>query len=366
MIVQDLSKARILIVDDDPLPGLALQRMLESEGYKNIETIQDSRLVQDKYRENFHDIILLDLSMPHMDGYQVINKLKGEFEDTMPPVLILTGRIEQEFRQQALDIGAIDYVTKPFDFDELRSRVRNLLQVQLANKFMRNQNEILEQKVQKRTEEILHTRLQLIQRLGRAAEYRDNETGLHIIRMSKIAMLLGKASGMDDRECDLLLNASPMHDVGKIGIPDRILLKPGKLDADEWEIMKTHTHIGADILSGDNSDLLMMAHDIALTHHEKWDGSGYPYGLKGEDIPFVGRICALADVFDALMSDRPYKHGWSIDQAIDLIINKERNKHFDPTLVDHFQQLLPEIINIQKKYSEPEPANEVMMSNLGV
>ena len=198
----------------------------------------------------------------------------------------------------------------------------------------------------------------MVWRLGRAAEYRDNETGLHIIRMSQMAAVLARAYGMDEGPADLLLVASPMHDIGKLGIPDNILLKPGKLDAEEWEIMKTHAQIGADILSGGSSDLMIMAHDIALTHHEKWDGSGYPNGLKGEDIPLVGRINAVADVFDALTSERPYKKAWSVEKALELI-DSEKGKHFEPRLVELLHEKLPRILSIKQKYGEPESEVEV-------
>jgi putative two-component system response regulator len=211
---------------------------------------------------------------------------------------------------------------------------------------------ILEQKVRERTRELEETRMEIIRRLGRAAEYRDNETGLHIIRMSKFSQILGQATGMSDQDSGMLLNASPMHDIGKIGIPDSILLKPGKLDADEWEIMKTHSSIGAKILSGHPSELMQMAREIALTHHEKWDGSGYPGGLSGEEIPLSGRIVALADVFDALTSERPYKKAWAVDDAVSFI-KENSGKHFDPTLVELFIDRLDEIIEVRDKYAEP-------------
>lgn len=282
----------------------------------------------------------------------VIDELASFTKGDLPPILILTAQDMQSFRQRALDQGARDYVTKPFDASELMARIRNLIEVQIAQRFMRHQNEILEQKIQERTNEIHETRLQVVRRLGRAAEYRDNETGLHIIRMSNIAAILGKASGMSSYNCDLLLNAASMHDIGKIGIPDHILLKPGKLEPEEWEIMKTHTQIGADILSGDDSDLLVMAHDVALNHHEAWNGEGYPNGLRGDDIPFVGRITSLADVFDALTSRRPYKAAWAYDKAVEFI-QKESGRHFDPDLVTLFLDKLPEIIEIKKRYAEP-------------
>jgi putative two-component system response regulator len=207
--------------------------------------------------------------------------------------------------------------------------------------------------VRERTSELNHTRLEIVRRLGRAAEYRDNETGFHIIRISKVVALLGKSCGMNEYQCDLLLNAAPMHDIGKIGIPDKILLKPGKFNPEEWEIMKTHARIGAEILKGEdsNSELLSLASEIALTHHEKWDGSGYPNALSGEQIPLAGRITALADVFDALTSDRPYKHAWSVEAAVDYI-QSQAGSHFDPGLVDNFLSLMPQIQQISDEYSD--------------
>jgi putative two-component system response regulator len=365
ILALDNKNASILLVDDEESNLKLLARILQSAGYKNVIATQDSRNTLSLIQENHSDLLLLDLNMPHMDGYAVMEQIKNQIDTgTMPAILVLTAQNTQDFRQRALDNGARDYVTKPFDIQELLSRVRNLLDVHCAQKFMRNQNLILEEMVQTRTkalqdahQKLRDSRLQVVRRLGRAAEYRDNETGLHIIRMSNIAALLGQAAGMDEYSSNLLLNASPMHDIGKIGIPDHILLKPGKLDPEEWDIMKTHAQIGADILAEDDSDLLCMARDIALTHHEKWDGSGYPNSLQGEKIPLVGRVTALADVFDALTSERPYKKAWPVDDAVRLI-TEESGKHFDPALVEHFMKLLPEIIDIRDKYAEPTSAQQ--------
>lgn len=355
----DTKAAKILLVDDEAANIKLLQRILEMSGFTSIISTQDPRQVLALYQQQAPDIILLDLNMPHMDGYDVLDQLRQQGGTDLPPILVLTAQYMQEHRQKAFDKGASDYVTKPFDTSELLSRVSNLLEVQLFHKLIKNQNQMLEQKVEERTRELLdahkqihNSRLQIVRRLGRAAEYRDNETGLHIIRMSKMAALIGKAAGMDDDSADLLLNASPMHDIGKIGIPDHILLKPGKFEPGEWEIMQTHAQIGADILSGDDSALLSMAREIALTHHEKWDGSGYPNGLKGNDIPLVGRITALADVFDALTSERPYKKAWTVDDSL-ILIREQSGKHFDPALVTIFEQLLPEIIQIKEEHAEP-------------
>jgi len=350
----------ILIVDDEPANIKLLQRLLHKDGYTKIITTQNPDEVLSLYQQYEIELILLDLNMPVIDGFEVMEQLKKNFEDDLAPILVLTAQHLQGFRQRALDCGALDYVTKPFDRQELLSRVRNLLEIQLARKYMRSQNDALERRVMYRTyeleiahQQLYDSRLQIVQRLGRAAEYRDNETGLHIIRMSQISARLGEEVGMSREQCALLLNASPMHDIGKIGIPDKILLKPGKFEPDEWTVMKTHSQIGADILAGGDSELLIMASEIALTHHEKWDGSGYPHGLKDQKIPLVGRIVAIADVFDALVSARPYKKAWSIDEAV-ATINEGSGKHFDPELVTNFMQILPDVILINKKYAEPE------------
>jgi len=347
----DLKSASILVVDDEEANVRLIEKILHSKGYKNVASTQKSSEVVELLTIHHSDLLILDLNMPELDGYEVMQQLKQLPKNIVPSILVLTAQDIQDYRQRALDSGARDYVTKPFDVNELVSRVRNLLEVQMAHKYMRHQNEILEQKVWQRTHDLHKTRLQVVYHLGRAAEYRDNETGLHIVRMSKISAVLGKKAGMPDYECELLLHASPMHDIGKIGIPDNILLKPGKLDESEWCIMKTHAQIGADILSDDDSDLMKMAHEIALTHHEKFNGKGYPNNLQGDSIPLVGRITAIADVFDALTSERPYKKEWTVDQAIELI-RQESSQHFDPELVSMFIEILPEVINIKEKYSE--------------
>lgn len=349
----DTKNAKILVVDDELANVRLLEKIFLTMGYSNVICTQDPTKVVSMYQEHNIDLILLDLDMPVLDGYGVLDQLNALTNSELPAILILTAQHSQSYRQRALDNGARDYVTKPFDASELLSRVKNILNVQMAHKFIRHQNDILEQKVKERTQALYDTQLQIVRRLGRAAEYRDNETGLHIIRMSKMAVVIAKEAGMNDEQCDLLLNAAPMHDIGKIGIPDHILLKPGKFEPEEWTIMQTHAQIGADILSGDNSDLMAMAHEIALSHHEKWNGKGYPKGLVGDEIPIVGRVTALADVFDALTSVRPYKKAWSVEDSVELI-KKERGEHFDPTLVDIFMDKLPEIILIKEKYAEPD------------
>ncbi len=347
----DLSSARIFIVDDELTNIKLLDKTLSINGYTNIVPLQDPREVITRYTEQRPDLILLDLNMPYLSGFDVLDRLKELNDPLLPPVLVLTAQKGREFLLEALKKGARDYLTKPFDITELAARVRNMLEVHNAHKIVHEQKDTLDEMVRERTNELLQTRLQVVQKLGRAAEYRDNETGQHIMRVSHMAVLLAENFGWCEADSETLLHATPMHDIGKIGIPDKILLKPGKLDLDEWTIMKTHTTIGAHILDGDDSDLLRLGREIALTHHEKWDGTGYPSGLREEEIPLSGRIAALVDVFDALTSDRPYKKAWKIDDALALL-RENRGSHFDPDLVDLFNKHLPEILRIQHEFLE--------------
>ncbi|UQB41737.1 response regulator [Thiomicrospira microaerophila] len=345
-----LKSSTIFIIDDEPANLKLLDKVLGSQGYLYRVLIQDPRDVLPLYHENRPDLILLDINMPYLDGYQVMEQLAALDDPLLPPIVILTAQKAQDYLLRALDAGARDYINKPFDRNELLMRVRNLLEAQFAHLMLYDQKATLEDLVEQRTRELHRTRLQIVQRLGKAAEYRDEETGSHILRMSHICAFLAKKIGWTDQQCDLILNASPMHDIGKIGVPDAVLKKPGGLDDGEWELMSAHAIIGAKLLEGDDSDLLAMAKEIALTHHEKWDGSGYPYGLEGEQIPMSGRIAALADVFDALLSERPYKKAWSLEQVV-AFLNENKAKHFDPRLVDVFIENIAEIVKIRNQFS---------------
>ena len=309
---QQCQKATILIVDDQMTNILLLESILQNAGYTNIHSTQDPTEVVTFVKKLNPDLICLDIRMPQMNGFQIMGQLKIIQKNTYLPILVLTSEEDRETRLRALDSGAKDFLHKPFDKMEVIMRIRNLLETSLLNRALSLQKETLEETVRVRTQQLKETQLEIVHRLAQAAEHRDNETGSHIVRMSHYAVVLGRAAGMNEEECDILLHATPMHDVGKLGIPDRILLKPGKLDADEWEIMKQHTVIGAQLLSNSQSPVLQMGEAIALTHHERWDGSGYPNRLAGEDIPLPGRICAIADVFDALSSKRCYKDRKSV------------------------------------------------------
>jgi len=345
-----IKAAKILIVDDQPANVTLIEKMLDIDGYQNVISTTDPTQAETMYVEQSSDLVLLDLNMPVMDGYQVLARIR-EVDPDYPPIIVLTAQSDRESRIKALDIGARDFLAKPFDRVELMTRIRNMLEVRIMAKAVKNQNKILDSKVKERTQELNNTRLEVIRRLGRAAEYRDDLTGFHIIRMSRYSQLLALATGMSEDEAENILNASPMHDIGKIGIPDNVLLKPGKLDAEEWRIMKTHVDIGVEILSGSDSVLMNMAAEIAQNHHEKWDGSGYPCGLKGEAIPLTGRVVAVADVFDALTTARPYKKAWEIEDAVNFL-KEQSGQHFDPKLVELFIEILPEILKIREQYAE--------------
>ncbi|OHD25972.1 MAG: two-component system response regulator [Spirochaetes bacterium GWB1_59_5] len=338
----NLTALRIMMIDDEAVNLKILGKMLEAHGYSNLVPIQDSRNVMDQYHQERPNLILLDLNMPNLDGYAILEQLKALDDKLLPPIVVLTAQHGRDFILRALDLGARDYITKPFDMGELLARVRTMLEVHLAHLMVFAEKETLEDMVQQRTSELRQTRLQIVRRLGRASEYRDNETGKHIMRVSETAGIIARVLGWKAHDLENLTHAAPMHDIGKIGIPDAILLKPGALEGEEWEIMKTHTTIGAHILTGDDSRLLRLAEEIALSHHEKWDGSGYPRGLVGAVIPESGLIVAIADVFDALCSKRPYKTAWHIEKAA-AFIQEGRGTHFAPQLVDIFLEQLPRI-----------------------
>ncbi len=352
MTQSPLETARILAVDDEATNLRLLERLLHSVGYTNVTTTTDPTQTLPLCQAADVDLILLDLNMPGMDGYEVMRALRKAAFDVPPAVIVLTAQGAHDFMLRALELGARDFLSKPFERNELLMRLRNLIEAQLAQRFLHDQKQTLQSLVERRTAELRDTRLEVVQRLGWAAEYRDEDTGQHIMRMSRISALIADRLGWGSRDVELMLHASPMHDIGKIGIPDAILLKPGRLDAREWATMQTHTTIGAELLSGDDSALMVLAKEIALTHHERWDGTGYPAGLAGESIPLAGRICGLADVFDALTSERPYKSAWSVEAAIELI-HDARGSHFDPEVADAFLSAVPDIETIIQKYRDP-------------
>ncbi|WP_440876593.1 HD-GYP domain-containing protein [Thalassotalea sp. PLHSN55] len=337
------NKQTILIVDDTPENIDVLSGILRAN-YKVRAALSGEVALKIANSDKKPDLILLDIMMPEMDGLEVCRRLKQNPLTTQIPVIFVTAKSETTDEQVGFALGAVDYITKPVKPAIVLARV----QTQLS---LYDQARHLEQLVEQRTQELNDTRLEIIRRLGRAAEYKDNETGMHVIRMSWFAKFIAEELGMEPKWCELLYNAAPMHDIGKIGIPDSVLLKPGKLDPDEWEIMKKHSEYGAKIIGEHSFPLFQMAQELALYHHEKWDGSGYPYGLKDTDIPLTARIVAVADVFDALTSERPYKKAWSEEKALDLL-KSESGKHFDPNIVEKFLNCIDKVREVQAKYKE--------------
>lgn len=350
----NIISSRILVVDDKPANVMLLEQLLEEEGYENIFSTTDPREVVDLYQKENIDMILLDIRMPYMDGIEVMYALKEVVgNDDYLPILVLTAQTDMETRQQALAAGARDFLTKPFQPWEVFQRIHNLLETRHFYMSQRDRAQLLGEEVKKQTQKIRDTQLEVVRRLGRAGEYRDNETGAHVVRMSQSCRLLALKAGLGEEFADLILQASPMHDVGKIGIPDKILLKPGRLTPEEREIMETHVEIGVDIIGDFDSDMLEMARRIAATHHEKWDGTGYPNGLSGEEIPVEGRISAICDVFDALTSERPYKEAWPMNSAIEYL-KAHSGTHFDPGLLEMFIEMIPDVVALRAQYPDDE------------
>jgi len=333
------------VVDDTPENIDVLSGVLLPE-FKIKAALNGEKALKIAQSEAKPDMILLDIMMPGMDGYEVCRQLKANPLTKRIPVIFVTAKNEESDEKQGLELGAVDYITKPISPAIVLARVHT----QLA---LYDQNRELNRKVNEQTKELQHTRLEIIRRLGRAGEFKDNETGLHVMRMSNYSYALALAAGLSDEDATMVLNASPMHDIGKIGIPDRLLLKPDKLDNKEWDVMQKHPEMGAEIIGGHDSEMLSMAREIALNHHEKYNGTGYPRGLKGEDIPLVARIVTIADVFDALTTERPYKKSWHVDDAINLL-KEEAGQHFDPKLVDTFIEIMPEILAMREKYAEDQ------------
>ena len=338
-----ITKQTVLVVDDTPVNIDVLNGVLRSH-YKVKAAPNGEKALKIAQSASQPDIILLDIMMPIMDGYEVCRQLKSNPVTNKIPIIFVTAMSEVEDEKKGLDVGAVDYITKPINPAIVLARVRTHLALY-------DQTRELEKKVRERTAELIDTRLEIIRRLGRAAEYKDNQTGLHVIRMGHYSRLIAAHMNANEEWVECLFLAAPMHDIGKIGIPDANLLKPGKLNDQEWDVMRKHPEFGAEIIGDNDSELLQMAKEIALNHHEKWDGSGYPKGLKGEEIPLTARIIAVADVFDALTTGRPYKQAWSVEDTVNFI-DENSGTHFDPDLVVVFHKALPEILKIKDQYAE--------------
>jgi putative two-component system response regulator len=333
-----LAHSRVLVVDDELATVKFLTRLLNNTGAE-VSSTTDARQVPELVASQDPDLIILDLHMPHMDGFEVMEKL-GPLRSPLRylPVLVLTGDTASAVKQRALRVGARDFLSKPFDTVEAMLRIRNLLTTRHFYIALEQEQQRLEQSVRERTRELAETHLEIVGRLARAAEYRDDNTGEHTRRVGRLSALLARKLGYDADAVEMIERAAALHDVGKVGVPDAILLKPGPLTPAEVEIMRTHAVVGAKILSNSRAPLLRMAEAIALTHHERWDGSGYPAGLAGGNIPFVGRIVALADSFDAMTHSRPYQAAITVDHALGMLIDL-RGRAYDPTVVDAFTEL---------------------------
>ncbi len=334
----------ILVVDDTPANIDLLTDILKDD-YRVKAAINGEKALKIVRGEQKPDMILLDIMMPGMDGYEVCRIIKSDPMTRGIPIIFITAMSEEADEEKGLELGAVDFITKPISPAITKARIRTHLALY-------DQNRELEKKVASRTEELKKTRLEIIQRLGRAAEFKDNETGLHVIRMSHYSRLIAETVMQEANEwTELLFQAAAMHDIGKIGIPDRVLTKPDGLDDTEWELMKQHPLFGAEIIGEHHSELLQMAREIALAHHEKWDGSGYPHRLSGDSIPLSARIAAVADVFDALTTERPYKEAWSVEKAAQYI-EENAGTEFDPKVVAAFRSALPHLLKIKQKFVE--------------
>lgn len=369
------SDANVMVVDDESFNIDLVQAYLEDEGFGNFVTTTDATAALDMVRSHRPDIVLLDVKMPEVNGLEILKSMRGDRELRMIPALILTASTAPETKLEALRLGASDFLAKPVDPSELVLRVRNVLSAKAYQDHLAEYSERLEEQVQVRTQELLRSREEAIHCLARAGEYRDDDTGHHVMRVGLYSAVIARELGFPQPAVELLQQAAQLHDVGKIGIPDAILHKPGKLEPHEFDMIKQHcgigrhiinpltneeterlsdhTTVGMKIMASTNSPVLKMAAVIAASHHEKWDGSGYPRGLTGNEIPIEGRIVAVADVFDALSSKRPYKDAFPVDKCLN-ILTEGRGKHFDPRVLDAFLARVDDILKIRDEYTGTE------------
>jgi len=337
-------EGKILIVDDNPVNIAIIEKILRQDGYHRIDSTIDPGAVRALYRNNNYDLIALDIHMPVWNGFDVMQQLRADNPEDYLPVLVLTSDDSVDTHYRCLASGAKDFISKPFKKEEVLLRVRNLLEVRLLHNQLKREKDRLEEKVLERTEQLYTTQLKLIDSLAKTAEFRESQSGgSHVSRISQYVTIVARELGLSREECELLQQASPMHDLGKIAIPDQVLLKENNLDDAEWETVKSHTEVGARILSGHDSKLMQVAATIARTHHERWDGEGYPAGLKGEEIPLFSRIVSVCDVFDALTSDRPYREGWKISKALNYLRDNSGSQ-FDPKVVTVFERVIDQIL----------------------
>ena len=340
-------KRQVVIVDDESTGRAILQKVIENIANDlEVTGFDHAQNALDWLSTHRADLIISDYRMPNINGVEFIRKIRHLPGYESVPIVMITVVSEKSVRYEALDAGATAFLTRPIDQIECRTSCRNLLKLQEQQSIIQDRADWLARRVESATVQIAARERETLLRLGKAGEYRDEDTGNHVIRMAKYSRVIAEELGLSDAECNDIESAAPMHDIGKIGIPDKVLLKPGKFEEDEWEVMKKHTIMGHNILSNSQSRYIQMGAVIALNHHEKYDGSGYPAGLRGQEIPLVARIVAVADVFDALVSERPYKKSWSQDEALNYI-REQAGKHFDPQCVEAFLDRLDDIVQIQ-------------------
>ena len=363
------AKPRVLAVDDEDRNLRLMEAMLLPLDYE-VALCRNGEEALEEVRKNPPDVVLLDIMMPGINGFEVARRLKTDEVTRLIPIVMVTSLKDVEDRVRGLEAGADDFLTKPVDKMELKARVASSLKVKAYNDYMVNYQKKLESEIAARTAQlrlayarVQNASLDTIHRLSKAAEYKDEHTGDHIQRMSRYCVAIARQMGLSQKVLDSILYAAPMHDIGKIGIPDRILLKPRRLKPDEWTIMKRHTTIGAQILQGSDVGFIRLAEVIALTHHERWDGNGYPKGIAGNKIPLVGRITSVADVFDALTSRRPYKEPISVDESCSIIV-EGRGIRFDPAVVDAFFSAMDEVLAVKDQFPDASRSRLVEMVGL--
>ena len=342
---------QVLIVDDTEINLILFAALVKKLGDCESHSFSDSRAGLAWVQQYVPDLVIVDYMMPEMDGLEFIRLLREIPGREAIPVLMITANDQKQIRYRALDIGANDFLTKPVDKVEFLARAKNMLTLNDARKKLADQAAWLAEEVRKATHEVVERERETVIRLSRAAEFRDPETGAHILRMAHFSQIIARGMGLSESDQYLLLEAAPMHDIGKVGIADKILLKPGRLEPEEFEVMKRHATIGYELLQGSSSRVLQAGAEIARGHHEKFDGSGYPQGLKGEDIPIFSRIVAVADVFDALTSERHYKKAWDVEAAVDFL-KAGSGSHFDPACVTAFLNAWDDVQQVRARYSE--------------
>lgn len=351
---------RLYVVDDVPTNIELVEAVFKSDTSISIHRALNGKELMSLIEiQGTPDLMILDLMMPIMDGFEVLKSLKNTRDSSYFPIIVLSALTDKQSIIKALSLGADDYITKPFFVEELKARVRNMLKIKERDEFLSATLDVMESNLFEKLKMLEQSQLEVIIRLGRAAEFRDDETGKHIERIAEYVSIICEKMGMTKDHVAMLRYASPMHDVGKIGIPDSILLKPARLSDDEFNIIKLHTVIGGKILGGTTLPILELATEIALSHHERWDGNGYPLKIKGENIPQSGRIVSIVDVFDALTSHRVYKEAWSIERALDFI-KEQREKMFDPGIVDIFFDFVEPIISIKKSMPDEGSAKPII------